>query len=351
MAIPQQLQAEWIVPWDSDPGRDPLVTAAGTILTGGGHGLLALSPDGTERWRAEYPVQEPVGVGPGFLVADATAERPEHVGGDFVGLNLRGMMLWGGNYAESAPGPAAVRSDGVILVPAGGLYAVTGRGRVLWHVPGLGATSIALAADDTAYVNVWTPDGRGDLVRVSREGSVLWRRRFDVSLYAAPAVGSGGTVYVISEKPQQSSKPPRLLAVTPEGEVKWRKRVRGDIAVAIAPDGTIYACTRSALRAFRPSGVEKWRVPLKAGGAPVIDGSGTVLVPVMGRSKILAISPAGKRLPMPVAGLKPSMRPVALAIGADGRLVASFVAFENRDLRRYTGIVGFAPAGGAESGP
>jgi hypothetical protein len=73
--------------------------------------------------------------------------------------------------------------------------------------------------------------------------------------YSSPAVGSDGTVYVNGQGDD-------LCAVNPDGSLKWRSAVSGDVegSPTVGLDGTVYLNAGSYLYAVRADGALDWRL-------------------------------------------------------------------------------------------
>ncbi len=72
--------------------------------------------------------------------------------------------------------------------------------------------------------------------------------------YAAPVIGSDGTVYM-------ASKNNGLSAMNPDGTQKWHVALSSDSSPAIGSDGTIYTFSSTYLYALNPDGTQKWVSP------------------------------------------------------------------------------------------
>ena len=103
----------------------------------------------------------------------------------------------------------------------------------------------------------------------------LWTLR--MSGYVAdssPAIAPDGTIY-------QANFAGKMLAVTPQGRVKWAFKINSEIksSPAIADDGTIYFGARDRkFYAVTPQGKLKWTFPTGAwiDSSPAIAGDGTI---------------------------------------------------------------------------
>lgn len=66
-----------------------------------------------------------------------------------------------------------------------------------------------------------------------------------------PAVAADGTVYAVDELDN-------LVAVNPDGTVKWSMQDAGSKGLDIGPDGTVYTGNEVHIKAFNPDGSLKW---------------------------------------------------------------------------------------------
>jgi hypothetical protein len=83
-------------------------------------------------------------------------------------------------------------------------------------------------------------------------GKVKWRfRQNGPYSKVRPVTGADGTIYSVDAYSH-------LYALTPDGALKWVARGAGSQGVAVGPDGTIYAGSESAVKAFNPDGTLKW---------------------------------------------------------------------------------------------
>ena len=66
-----------------------------------------------------------------------------------------------------------------------------------------------------------------------------------------PAVGPDGSVYAVDVDQN-------LVAVAPNGALRWTAANAGKKGVAVGPDGTVYTGNESTIKAFTPNGGLKW---------------------------------------------------------------------------------------------
>jgi outer membrane protein assembly factor BamB len=268
-------------------------------LGGVDDGLLAVSPDGRERWRfrSEYDCSDvcPAVAADGtvyFAAGYATDLPLSRSRGCLYALSPEGTLRWRYKANGSDWSAPSVGADGTIYITAGDdLVAVARHGKRRWSIrlDLLGGADSCPAIDAAGSVYVWgwdffavRPTGQGEW-RISVEGD---------SEDTGPAIGTDGTMYVGAE-------PWYFYAWASRGSVKWRVRIDDGVFSwpAIAADGTVYvgACDNN-LYALRPDGSQKWRFP--TGGdvrsSPAIGADGTIYVGAKDGS-LYAIAPDGKQ--------------------------------------------------------
>jgi outer membrane protein assembly factor BamB len=155
----------------------------------------------------------------------------------------------------------------------------------------------------------------GDLVRLSLEGAVEWRRATGGRVYGAPAVGADGSVFVGTDdhallafsstgelrfrlRTDDEVDVPLLvrkdasvvfasgrevLAVSSRGNVMFRFAADRKVFTAVAEDdaGTLFFGSQDKrVYALTQNGILKWKTALGADvdGAPVVDDDGSVFV-------------------------------------------------------------------------
>jgi outer membrane protein assembly factor BamB len=120
------------------------------------------------------------------------------------------------------------------------------------YVASLGGTLTAVSASDGA--TVWTVD-LGDRV------------------YSTPCIADDGTIYVGSDAQ-------RLLAISPDGKVKWSLQAEGeaDSGPVLSPDGTLVFAAGRMVYGLTHLGYIKWRFTAKRKvfTAPAVDEHGRV---------------------------------------------------------------------------
>lgn len=160
-----------------------------------------------------------------------------------------------------------------LLPPLGAPAQDTSAAKLLWKlvIPGTRTeSSPALAPDGTIYLGTFY----GWLIAVTPEGKLKWRFKADMEIRSSPAVGPDGTIYF-------GSRDRHFYALTPDGKLKWKFAAGAwvDSSAALAPDGTVYFGSHDKhLYALTAAGKLKWK--FAAGGiifsSPSLAPDGTV---------------------------------------------------------------------------
>jgi outer membrane protein assembly factor BamB len=270
-------QKSYIGVW---PDSSPAIGADGVVYVGTGQGdsLLAVNPDGTEKW--SFPVGNEVKCGPA-IGADGTLYIGSF-GGALYAVNPDGSEQWsyplGDDVIWSSP---AVDPGGNIYIGCddGKLYAITPGGEALWTFPtGDGIfSSPAIADDGTVYFGSMD----GVLYAIGTDGLEAWTFPTFSSIAGGPAIGDDGTIYV-------GSCDQYLYAINPDGSEAWSYNTGIPVksTPALAADGTIYANCHSGTQhgtgkfvAINPGGSLKWEFKPTSGCMitnPVVDAEGFI---------------------------------------------------------------------------
>lgn len=215
------------------------------------------------------------------------------------------------------------------------------------HSAGSEVSDGSLAAGETDSAGTGTVDLAAETARAAVEGlpeflgggrhtgrsaalgpasapSLAWTHHTTARIYAAPVVGSDGTLYV-------GSRDGSFVALSPDGTLRWRYAANDAFygAAAVADDGTIVVGNHDgSVVALTPLGQLRWRRPLGApvDGSVTIDrASGTIYASADG---LYALSATGEvRWHHATAGAlrsPPALHPEGLVLvgTTDGRLVA-----------------------------
>jgi outer membrane protein assembly factor BamB len=131
-------------------------------------------------------------------------------------------------------------------------------------------SSPAIATDGTIYQATFD----GKLLAITPQGEIKWTFKSPLEINSSPAVADDGTIYF-------GSRDRKLYAVTPDGTLKWTFPTGAwiDSSPAIGADGTIYfGSWDTNLYALNPDGSKKWI--FHTGGivvsSPAIGADGTI---------------------------------------------------------------------------
>ena len=150
-----------------------------------------------------------------------------------------------------------------------------------------GGSSPALASDGTIYQGTFD----GKLLAITPQGGIKWTFKAGREIKSSPAVADDGTIYF-------GSRDRKLYAVTPDGEKKWTFAAGAwiDSSPAIATDGTVYfGSWDSSFYALNADGSLKWKFAV--GGiidsSPAVGPDGTIYFGSHDKA-FYALTPDGK---------------------------------------------------------
>ncbi len=152
---------------------------------------------------------------------------------------------------------------------------------------GESASSPALAPDGTIYVGTFP----GWLLALTPDGKVKWKFKAGIEIKSSPAVGADGTIYF-------GSRDRKFYALTPQGKLKWSFATDAwvDSSPAIAADGTLYfGSWDNNFYALSAEGQLKWK--FATGGtvdsSPAVGADGTIYFGSHDKN-LYALTPDGK---------------------------------------------------------
>jgi outer membrane protein assembly factor BamB len=169
-------------------------------------------------------------------------------------------------------------------------------------------SSPAVATDGTIY----QANFAGKMLAVTPQGRVKWAFNINSEIKSSPAIADDGTIYF-------GGRDRKLYAVTPQGKLKWTFPTDAwvDSSPAIGTDGTIYfGSWDTNFYALNPDGSKKWVFPTGniIVSSPAIAADGTIYFGSQDR-KFYALKPDGKLLWSFTTGGQIISSP---AIGTDG---------------------------------
>lgn len=131
-------------------------------------------------------------------------------------------------------------------------------------------SAAALAADGTLYQGTFN----GQLLAITPQGKIKWQYKAAREIRSSPAIADDGTLYF-------GSRDGKLYALTPDGQLKWTFATGAwvDSSPAIATDGTVYfGSWDDNFYAVAPDGRLKWKFSTGAViySSPAIAADGTI---------------------------------------------------------------------------
>jgi outer membrane protein assembly factor BamB len=310
---PSRLALKWRAQVRGLPGS-PAIGSDGTIYLPTGNTIVgedadrqgflyAINPDGSLRWRFEFPPTPLCVIVPTFTTPAVAADGTIYVHTE------SGRTSDGSGHCTSGPSFLyAINPDG----SQKWAYQLNGGAAVF---SGGDLSSPTIGADGTIYL---TSRDTG-VYAINPNGTLKWAVSPEAtSLASSPAVGQDGTIYVNSSD---------LHAYTPNGVKKWAAQTDSSVpnnnSPSIGADGTIYTCghTPDLCHAVSPTGSVMWSFPLKTNAiAPALAGEGTIYLADR-ENGLFAVNPDGTQrwhtLEDESGFSQASHTPV---LGADGRL-------------------------------
>jgi len=182
------------------------------------------------------------------------------------------------------------------LVTAVSLMAITATGETyratnLWtlDIKDRSDSTPAIAKDGTIIFGTFS----SRLLAVNPEGTIKWKFRAGNEIRSSPAIAGDGTIYF-------GSRDRKLYAVTSDGNLKWTYATGWwvDSSPAIASDGTIYVGSWDRkLHAINPNGTARWTFEAESYvvSSPAISTNGTIYFGAH-NGKLYALTPDGQKL-------------------------------------------------------
>jgi outer membrane protein assembly factor BamB len=283
-----------------DNGYSPTIGSDGTVyIQGATSALYAFDPQGTRLWKYDSYDDYPVGFEVGQRTPAIGLDGTLYVSADALyALFPDGTRKWRFQADWGCRASPAIGPDGTIYVMGGQdkLFAVNPNGTQKWMFAleyswEMSFASPAVDTDGTIYIAAEDSDS-GFLYAVNQNGTQKWRYTVIGDyrvLRSSPAIAPDGTIYV-GTKSGGSGFPAQLLALNPDGTLKWAFNVpqvhqtADDIycSPAVGADGTIYfGAETGSFYALNPGGTLKWSVPLQGGNnwsSPALLDDGTLYV-------------------------------------------------------------------------
>ena len=253
--------------WTADVEAFEVAVGADGTVYGSGIGTAALTPTGEQKWTSD------IGLFTWALAVGQDGTLYLDHEGRVVALGPDGTERWSTESNDlDFISDLALASDGALYVLTGNtLSAYTPDGTERWSRD-LGGISLAIGADDEVYVN-----GIGTFHALDADGNDLWNASTSApegtwlfSRYPS-AIAEDATVYV--------SAGDGLYAYAPDGTERWHTPLDEAItALAVGSDGVIYAGAGRALLALGSDGREQWRAEAAAEVASLAVGAKVLYV-------------------------------------------------------------------------
>jgi len=228
------LNPDGSVRWSREGLGSPVLGSDGTVYapaqdeTEVWRAIAALDPGGTERWRYTPEQRTEIGQltsGPDGTIY-ATGKMAGFDGAVVLALRPDGSLRWAfqGAGLDYTFQPAAVAPDGSIyIVTRRHVVALTPDGKLKWHFDPHGEMQAwpVVGDDGTIYAvaGCCVSDSGGYFYALNPNGSVRWdfpiNRVF--GMYAAPALGQDGTIYVAGAGQYQGVS---FYALSSDGRLK-----------------------------------------------------------------------------------------------------------------------------------
>ena len=267
--------------------RIPVIGHDGNVYAASSWGIIfGFSSDGAMNWKPGYGLigfSVPPAVGDGGTlyyvntVGDIYAWQPHATAPSWSLSTIRpGIIERVVHSSRHRPRDSSMRSaaviqnNGMIVVPRSHwLHEFSDEGHQAWI---LELTSghlgpAALAKDGTIYV----ADDEQTLFAVDRSGEKIWDFKLDGNVIGSPVVDADGTIYF--------NTPRVIYALKPDGSLKWQAQTIHDCRTGptLAADGTIYIGACDGMNAFNSDGTAKWWFHMKSvEGDPTIGPDGTI---------------------------------------------------------------------------
>ncbi len=286
--------------------RLPVLGHDGSIYAASSWGIIfGFSSDGAMNWKPGYGLigfSVPPAVGDGGTlyyvntVGDIYAWQPHATAPTWSLSTIRPGMIDPSYILPGTDRPdgsmrsaAVVQNNGMIVVPRSHwLHEFSPEGHQAWI---LELTSghlgpAALGKNGTIYVG----DDEHVVFAVDRSGEKIWQFQADLNIYGSPVVDADGTIYFDTARV--------IYALKPDGSLKWQSQTIHDCRTGptLAADGTLYIGATDGMNAFNSDGTEKWWFHMKSvEGDPAIGPDGTIYT-ACGYFWVCAVKDAGSPL-------------------------------------------------------
>jgi outer membrane protein assembly factor BamB len=276
----------------------PAVGPNGTVYVGSDDGVFyAFNADGSSQWT--YFADDPFDTSAAAIAGDGTVYAASSSGGPIYAFTSGGTLKWSMTLPGSAivNGPAALGSvsaaDDTLYVKAqdGNLYAInTSSGSVKWTfpVPGISYAAPSVGSDGTVYIGA----DNSVFYAVSPYGTQEWTFTADASIYTTPAIDGSGNLYF-------GTLGGTFYSLGRSGTLRWSFKANNSISSspALGTNGMVYfgSYDHNFYALATASGALQWSYPLGSevrASSPAIDSNGVIYVGCYDNN-VYAINPNG----------------------------------------------------------
>lgn len=267
----------------------------GAVCAAQGRGLTSWNPDGTESWTwgrdLEINSVSPA-LGPDGAVYVCARQKDPHQ--DYlVALNPDGTERWRAELSMYSSAPPVVHPDGRVSVRLDDdkVASVGPDGTPLWEraLPGERVQSRPSGGPDGS---VWVGAQSGKVFQITPDGQSHEFFQAVGEIRGAPRVLGDGKVYFTTMRGM-------VYCVDGAGKQRWMRSLGGILETPVTrmADGTlIVASYEKTATALNPDGTTKWQTTLPVAGddAIPVDSYGTAYF--AGGGALVAVNPAGPRV-------------------------------------------------------
>lgn len=187
-----------------------VASQTGTIYGTAGTQIMAIEPDGSNKWGNFMEKEDG-----SFFIPASDSNDNVYVctsGSNFYCFDNQGNKLWKKTIYMPVNTSPSIGQDGTVYICAEStLFAFNPDGSESWNYRIKGfrnLSSPAIATDGTVYVSA------GDFICAMKNGKELWNFNPEDNISKKPAIGKDGTIYVSTENGG-------ILALTADGKLKW----------------------------------------------------------------------------------------------------------------------------------
>ena len=276
------VSASSLGPWLA-ADADKIYTIRQTYAASSSTQLRSVNFNGSTIWNVSLPGSNPTQNGPAIARSGAIYGANDF--SSLVAVNPNGTTAWTSGASGYYVNPA-VATDGTIVAGGTTLKSISPAGVVLWEKPTRTALgkfpaylSPAISDDGTIYAG---QINYPNLLALSSSGAQLWAR---TDLDGAPAIGTNGKVYVVSESGILSALNPL------DGSTLWtyatgKTDYYNSEGATIDANGSLYVSNdQGVLMSLTPGGQLRWSMDL----APDISGFVGIGAPIIGSSGVLYV--------------------------------------------------------------